>query len=133
MDFKAFDMQKVDAYAKEAKERWGDSDTYLGFEQKTKDYSREKMQSLGVEMMRFFAEFGAMQGRAPEAPEVQNQVKKLQDFISENYYTCSDQILAGLGEMYAAGGDMTDNIDAVGGVGTALFAAEAIRCFTKQG
>ena len=133
MDFQAFDTQKIDAYTKEAKERWGDSDAYREFEQKTKGYSKEKIQGLGVELMALFAEFGAMRDKAPEASEVKAQVKKLQDFITAHYYTCSNQILAGLGEMYAAGGDMTDNIDAVGGTGTAAFAAEAIRHFVKQG
>ena len=83
------------------------------------------------DMMKIFAEFGKIQDKSPDSTEAQGLVRKLQAFITDNYYTCTDQILAGLGLMYAAGGEMTDNIDAAGGAGTAEFAAEAIRVYVN--
>ena len=76
--------------------------------------------------MMIFAEFGTMKEQKPENEEVQLQVKKLQNFITEHYYTCTKEILAGLGKMYASGGEFTENIDSYGGKGTAEFTAKAI-------
>lgn len=76
--------------------------------------------------MNIFAEFGKIRDKDPSSDEAQALVKKLQDFITENMYTCSDEILSGLGRMYAGGGDFTKNIDSYGGEGTAEFASAAI-------
>ena len=79
--------------------------------------------------MQLFAEFSEMKGRSPEAPEVQEQVKKLKEYISKYFYQCSDEILSSLGEMYAGDGEFMANIDKAGGEGTAQFAAEAIKVY----
>ena len=79
--------------------------------------------------MEIFAEFGAIRDGDPASGKAQALVRKLQDFITAHYYTCTDQILSGLGQMYAAGGEMTRNIDSCGGEGTAVFAGRAIRVF----
>ena len=129
MDFKIFDKQKIESYRAEAKKSWGNTNAYHEFEKKTADYSEEKQVFLSNEMMNIFKEFGQKAEKSPADPEVQEIVKKLQDFITANYYTCTKQILSGLGQMYAAGGEMTDNIDTVGGKGTANFAAKAIEVF----
>ena len=81
------------------------------------------------EFMQLFVEFGQMKEMAPEDEQVQLQVRKLQDYITDHFYTCSDKILCGLGRMYAGGGELTENIDDVGGVGTAEFASKAIDIF----
>ena len=62
-------------------------------------------------------------------PESQDLVKRIQDFITENMYTCSNKILRGLGKMYSSGGDFTRNIDAYGGEGTAEFVDKAIQIY----
>ena len=49
--------------------------------------------------------------------------------LTGHFYTCSDKILCGLGRMYAGGGELTENIDDIGGVGTAEFASKAIDIF----
>lgn len=131
MSFDAFDTKKIDAYAEEAKKAWGHTEAYREFTEKTADYTPERHESLGADMMDIFAQFGTMMDRDPSDGRVQAQVKKLQDFITANYYTCTRQILAGLGQMYAAGGEMTDNIDAAGGKGTAEFAAKAIEVYCR--
>ena len=81
------------------------------------------------QMMDIFAEFGAIKSGDPASPEARALVRKLQDFITAHYYTCTDQILSGLGRMYAAGGELTGGIDSRGGEGTAAFASRAIRAY----
>ena len=85
------------------------------------------------EFMQLFVEFGQMKEMDPEDEQVQLQVRKLQDYITDHFYTCSDKILCGLGRMYAGGGELTENIDDVGGVGTAEFASKAIDIFYMSG
>ena len=131
MDFKAFDTKKIDEYTKQAREKWGNTEAYREFERKTSDYSDEKKKAVGMDLMEIFTEFGSMMDRNPEDERVQAQVGKLQQFITDNYYTCTKEILAGLGQMYAAGGEMTDNIDAAGGKGTAEFASRAIAIYCE--
>ena len=80
--------------------------------------------------MSLIGEFGKLKDRLPaSSPEAQTQVQKLQQFITEHYYTCTKEILKGLGQMYAGGGAFTENIDQNGGAGTAAFANEAIQIY----
>ena len=132
MDFSVFDTKKMDEYAKQAKENWGKTDAYKEFEEKQKNYSKKDNQKINVELMNLFVEFGNMKILAPDSEEVQYQVKKLQDFITEHFYTCTDKILAGLGKMYSGGGSITENIDAAGGEGTAEFVAKAIEIYCAE-
>ena len=129
MDFSVFDTKKMDEYAKQAKETWGKTEAYKEFEEKQKNYTKEDNQRMNVELMNFFVEFGQMKEQEPGTEIVQNQVKKLQDFITEHFYTCTDKILAGLGKMYNGGGSITENIDMTGGKGTAEFVNKAIEIY----
>ena len=81
--------------------------------------------------MDIFREFGEIRNEDPAGPEAQAQVKKLQDFITEKMYTCTNEILSSLGKMYGGGGDFTTNIDKVGGEGTAQFACDAIQIYCR--
>ena len=127
MSFDAFDTRKIDEYAAQAKASWGKTDSYKEFEKKSEGRSKETQQKLNVEMMNIFAEYGKIRDKAPDGEEAVALAKKLQDHITENYYTCTYEILQWLGAMYAGGGDFTTNIDKVGGEGTAVFAYEAIK------
>ena len=131
MSFEAFDNKKMDEYAARARASWGGTDAYKEFERKAAGRSREDERSLADRMMGIFAEFGKIRESAPDSEEAQALVTKLQGFISENYYTCTDQILGGLGRAYAAGGEFTENIDKAGGEGTAAFAAAAIEAHCR--
>lgn len=93
------------------------------------EFPLKEIKEIMQNFMQLFAEFGEMKGHSPEEQEVQEQVKKLQEYISEHFYQCSNQILSSLGEMYAANGEFTANIDKAGGEGTARFAAEAIKVY----
>lgn len=129
MDFTVFDTKKMDEYAKQAKERWGSTAEYKEFEQKTRDRSREEDRIIQERFMQIFKEFGKLKDTDPGDAKVQDQVRELQDYITEHYYKCSDEILFSLGQMYAGGGDFTVNINDHAGEGTAEFTAEAIRIY----
>lgn len=83
-------------------------------------------------MMAIFTEFGEMRDLDPDSEKVQSQVKKLQNFITEHFYTCSNEILHSLGKLYTSGGDFTANIDKAGGSGTAEFVYQAIKIYCKK-
>ncbi len=127
LNFTAFDMNKIDEYTREAKARWGQTAEYKEFEEKDKGRTDKDREQLGDEMMAMFVELGSLRSGSPAAPEAQAIVKRLQAFITEQFYTCTNDILLGLGRMYAGGGDMNKNIDQAGGEGTGEFAFQAIK------
>ena len=103
--------------------------TYKEYEQKSKDWTKEDRADVNKQMMDIFRESGEIRESDPGSPEAQALVKKLQDFITEKMYTCTNEILSGLGMMYSCGGDFTTNIDGAGGEGTAQFACDAIQIY----
>ena len=123
----------MDNYKTEARERWSDTDAYREHEQKTKNYTKEKWAKANDGMAAIFTEFAALkdEGFVANSPEVQSLVGKLQDFITQNYYTCTDEILAGLGKMYVADERFKKNIDKYG-EGTAEFVGDAIAAYTGR-
>jgi len=131
MDFSPFDHSELDAYAAEAKAKWGKTDVYREFEKKTAGQTTAQMNAAADALMDIFAQFGTIRHLSPASEEAQALVAKLQSFITEHYYTCTRQILRGLGQMYIAGDSMTDNIERAGGEGTAQFAHQAIETYCK--
>ena len=131
MDFNVFDTTKMDEYAEKAKEQWGQTKEYKEYEEKAAGQSAEEQKIAWQNLMLIFVEFGKMTDKKPEDVEVQLEVKKLQDYISRHFYQCSNEILNGLGKMYASGGEFTENIDKAAGNGTAAFVAEAIEIYCK--
>ena len=132
MDFKAFDRSKLDEYSRQAKELYGNSPEYKEFEEKQKNRTKEEDNMLADRFMLFFMEAGEMKDKDPASPEAQDLVKRIQDYITENMYTCTNKILRGLGKMYSGGGDFTKNIDAYGGEGTAVFVDNAIQAYCEK-
>ena len=120
-------------YENEARSRWGATDAYREHERKTKNYTKEKWTEANDGLMAIFAEFAAFKdsGATADSAEAQELVAKLQAHITENYYTCTDEILAGLGKMYVADERFKKNIDKYG-EGTAVFAADAITAYIKK-
>lgn len=117
-------------YEKRAEERWGSTDAYK--EYKEKSYGRSVAESKNIQegLMNIFAEFASLDC-APADEPAQQLVVKLQKYITENYYTCTDEILAGLGKMYVADSEFKTNIDGYAGEGTAEFVSKAIEIYTK--
>ena len=115
-------------YEIEARERWGDTSAFREHEQKTKNYTKEKWAVANDGLMAIFAEFAACKesGASVDSTEAQALVAKFQAHITANYYTCTDELLAGLGKMYVADDRFKKNIDKYG-EGTAEFVAEAIK------
>ena len=121
------------SYETEVRSRWGNTDAYCEHEQKTQNYSKEKWVAANDGLMAIFAEFAACKnsGVSADSVEAQALVAKLQAYITANYYTCTDEILAGLGKMYVADERFKKNIDKYG-EGTAEFAAEGIRIYVEN-
>ena len=131
MDFSAFDTTEMDKYAEQAKAKWGGTEAYKEFEQKTAGQTPAQMKTAGDALMDLFSQLGAIRHTSPASREAQALVAKLQSFITEHYYTCTKEILRSLGQMYIAGDSMTENIDRSGGDGTAEFAHQAIDIFCE--
>ncbi|WP_019785593.1 MerR family transcriptional regulator [Streptococcus sobrinus] len=128
MTFTAFDKSQLEALETEAKERWGSTQAYQAFAAKTDQKDFAKMTD---EMSVVMAEFGRLKNLAVTDDKVQAQVKVLQDYISENFYPCSPEILASLGKMYVADNRFSQTIDQVSGAGTAQFVSQAIAHYCK--
>ena len=131
LKFKNWDPKKTDEYSAQAETLYGKTEAWQEYKQKAKNRSRDQEQLLGDGIMDLFARLGSLKELAPDCTEVQAWVKELQAYITEHFYTCTPQILRGLGEMYAGGGSLTENIDAAGGKGTGAFALEAIKAYCK--
>ena len=114
MSFDAFDTKKMEEYAEKAKGR-----------------TRENALDISRGMMELFAQLGAIRDSDPTSERAQALVRDLQEYITENYYNCTKEILSGLGKMYAAGGEFTKNIDSYGGDGTAEFTHKAIEIYCR--
>ena len=119
-------------YEVEAKQRWGETDAYKEHAEKTAKYTKDKWQAVNDGLMVIFAKFAECMndGNTADSDEAQALVKELQNYITENYYTCTNQILAGLGQMYVADERFKTNIDKNGN-GTAEFASKSIEAYVK--
>ena len=120
-------------YETEARSRWGNTDAYREHEQKTKNYTKEKWAEANDGLMAVFAEVAECKdsGASADSAEAQVLVAKLQAHITANYYTCTNEILAGLGKMYVCDERFKKNIDKYG-EGTADFVSEAITVFCQN-
>ena len=133
----AFDNSEYETarqqYEDEAKQRWGDTDAYKQSQAKTAGYSKDKWNDVLGGMNSIFAEFTECKncGGSTDGDMAQRLVKKLQDYITSNFYHCTNEILAGLGQMYVCDERFKNNIDK-NGEGTAEFVAEAIGIYSKK-
>ena len=120
-------------YEAEAKRRWGETDAYKEHAEKTANYSKEKWQNVNDGLMTVLAKFAACMkdGHTADSTEAQTLVKELQNYITENYYTCTDEILASLGQMYVADERFKNNIDKHT-PGTAEFVSESIVTYCRK-
>ncbi len=120
-------------YSLETYERWGNTDAYRVHEQKTKNYTKEKWAEANDSLMAIFAEFADCNnsGASADSIEAQALVFKIQTHITTNYYTCTDEILAGLGKMDVADERFKKNIDKYR-EGTAEFASKAVAIYCQE-
>lgn len=132
MDFSVFDHSEYDRYAEEAKEKWGGTDAYQEYSSRSEQQTDDSKKSAAEGLMAVFEKFGKVKHLKPSSEEAQALVKELQQFITDNFYTCTQQILAGLGQMYTGDDRFRKNIDSAGGEGTAEFAAKAMEIYTGK-
>ena len=120
-------------YDLEVKERFSNTDAYKEYEQKTANYTKDEMQTVNDGLMSVFAKFAKCMkdGNTPDSNEAKTLVKELQSYITENYYTCTNQILEGLGQMYIADERFKNNIDK-NSDGTAEFVSKAIEIYLGE-
>ena len=131
MDFTAFDTSKLEEYTRKAKEQWGDSKAFSEYEQRSASRSKDDEKKLWSDFMKLFEKCGKLKDSDPKSAEAQSMVKDIQNYITKNFYECTNEILAGLGKMYAAEGEFKTNIDKAGGKGTAEFVSRAIAEYVK--
>ena len=135
MSFKEFDMAIIDEakekYADEVREKWGKTDVYTQSEKRTKNYTKEDWERVTKKSEEIIQKFSKKVGEDPKSNSSQNLVKEWQDFITESYYDCTDEILKGLGEMYVADERFKKNLDKYK-EGTAEFMRDAINIFVER-
>ena len=119
-------------YAAEAKKKWGKTDAWKEYEEKTAGKNQDQLRSAGDGLMDIFGKIGAVRHLDPASAEAQTLIEELRRYITDHFYTCTPQILKGLGQMYVAGGEMTENIDRASGPGTADFAYRAIEVYCAK-
>ena len=127
--FDALDRTKMEAYKKEAYEKWGETAAWQ--EYASRKVTPDQHQQAAKDMMVLFGEMGAVKHLPPESDEAQAKVKALQQFITDNFYTCTKEILKNLGLMYTQDERFRQSIDSVGGEGTAAFVQKAIEIYCK--
>ncbi len=134
MSFQEFDMSEIEnsrkKYAKEAEARWGNTDAYKESQKKADGYSAREWAAITEETQKIYAAFVANMHREPSSPEVQQLVADWQGLITKHFYHCTNEILAGLGEMYIADERFTKNINQHAD-GLAQFMSDAIRIYCK--
>ena len=129
MGFDIFDHKEIEQYKQEAKEKWGGTEAYKESERKAAGRMTEQESGVAEGLMDVFREFGALRNLPPEDPAVQEKAAQLQQYITKHYYTCSKEILKGLGQMYVCDERFRKNIDQTAGEGTAEFVSKAIAAY----
>lgn len=124
--------EEVNKYAEEAKARWGNTKQYEEYEQKIQNKTKQEFEKANNELMKIFTELGTLKELPVQSKEVQDKIRTLQEFITMNYYNCTNEILKGLGQMYVNDERFKKNIDQAGGVGTSEFVNNAILLYCSK-
>ena len=117
---------------REAKEKWGNTSEYKEYEKKSENITEQESQEINNRFMNVFSELGKLKHLAIEDEKVQGKIKELQQFITENYYNCTNEILYSLGQMYINDERFKNSVDKAGGEGTAEFVCEAISFYCSK-
>ncbi|MBD5521349.1 MAG: MerR family transcriptional regulator [Lachnospiraceae bacterium] len=132
MNFEVFDKSEIENYKAEAKAKWGKTQAYQDYMQKSATQSEDEQKEIADQLLDKFSELGTLRNLPPAAKKVQEKISVLQKFITDNYYVCTDEILNGLGQMYAGDERFKKNIDRAGGDGTAEFVSQAISVYCSH-
>lgn len=132
MNFNAFSKTEIEQYATEIQEKWGSTNAYSEYNQKTKDKTDYELEKTAKQLMNIFTQIGSLRHLSPADKSVQEKICILQNFITDNYYNCTKQILSGLGQMYVNDERMKCNINKAGGEGTAEFVSQAVSIYCSE-
>lgn len=132
MDFDVFDKKTIETYKAEVIEKWGSTKAYQEYEQKEAARGEAGHGKIARNLMTMFSELGGLKHLPPDSDEVQKKISALQQFITDHYYLCTDEILDGLGKMYICDERFRKNIDRAGGDGTAAFVSQAISVYCAR-
>lgn len=132
MNFSTFNKEEINRYKEEVRERWGSTQIYKEYEKKTKDKTDKELGTMADKLLSLFAEIGSLRMLPPDAKEVQAKIMELQKFITDHYYTCTNEILQNLSRMYVSYERMEQNIDKAGGEGTARFVKQAVAVYCQS-
>ena len=125
-------VKEINNYYAEAREKWGNTSEYKEYEAKSKNRTKQEFEDINDRFMNIFSEIGKLKDLSVEDEKVQGKIKELQQFISDNYYTCTNEILYLLGQMYVNDERFKKNIDNAGGEGTSKFVYEAISVYCSK-
>ncbi|MCI9003759.1 MAG: MerR family transcriptional regulator [Lachnospiraceae bacterium] len=132
MNFDVFDKKEIEKYKAEVIAKWGDTKAYQEYLQKDIAQEEERNGRTADRLMALFSELGGVKHLSPNSEEAQKKISALQEFITKHYYTCTNEILRGLGEMYLCDERFQKNIDRAGGDGTAEFVHQAISVYCSD-
>lgn len=132
MNTEIFNVEEMEQYKNEVIQKWGSTSEYKEYEEKMEGKTEKEQQEIVQTLMSFFQELGEWKENLPEDGKVQKKIQELQQFITEHFYTCTKEILYGLGQMYMQDERMKHNIDKAGGEGTAQFVQKAITIYCKK-
>ncbi|MEG1004050.1 MAG: MerR family transcriptional regulator [Clostridium sp.] len=133
--FNGFDITEIEKhkekYAKETKEKYGESDAYKESVEKTIKYEKEDWQDIYKEMESIFKSIGDNMDKGADSLEVQELVEAWRQFINDKFYNCTLEIFEGLGQMYIQDDRFTKNIDRTK-EGLSAFLSEAIEIYCNN-
>ena len=132
MDFDVFDKKEIEKYKEEVQAKWGNTKAYQEYKQKDVARNEGSYSKIAIELMAVFSELGGLKHLTPDSDEVQKKISALQKFITAHYYTCTNEILRGLGELYICDERFKGTIDRAGGDGTAEFVSQAISVYCSH-
>ena len=132
MDDSALNTQNTNVRDARVRQRWGHTEAYAEYTNKTENRSRQAQAAIAEGLMRIFSDFGHCKETAPACASAQALVQRLQAYITEHYYRCTPEILNALGTLYTEDPAFTKTIDEAGGKGTAEFASRAIAVYCKE-
>ena len=132
MDFDVFDKKEIEKYKEEVQAKWGNTKAYQEYKQKDVARNEGSYSKIATELMAVFSELGGLKHLTPDSDEVQKKISALQKFITDHYYTCTNEILRGLGELYVCDERFKGTIDRAGGDGTAEFVSQAISVYCSH-
>lgn len=133
--FNAFDNSEVIAlqeqYYEEVLSRWGNTKEFEQFNEKNKKMKVNEWGELEEKVKEIFTEMASYINDSPSKPEVQKLIARWQEFITENFYDCSNEILRCLGEMYVGDERFTKFFNSIHD-NLAEFVNEAIKVYCNK-